>query len=508
MRWWLAGLVALGLLGGGPAGCGVAWAQKSADTLRVVWWDQIPDLDPYHTQLRAGLVVAHQAFDGLVYRDPDSYVIKPLLATSWKYLDDTTLQFNLRHDVTFQDGSRFSADDVVYTFNTILHDPQVATPSNFTWLAGAEKVDDYTVVVKLKRVFPAAMEYLAMVMPIWPMAYRERVGEAGYRAAPVGAGPYRITEIDGRNRIVMRRYDGYYAGSPKGRPAIGRVVIDEVATPQAALDQMLAGQADWTWNFIPEAFDRLAAVPGLQVTRAETMRVNYLQLDAVGRTGGDNPLTQLKVRQAIAYALDRDTIAHKLVQGGARVPDAPCFPTQFGCDTGAAARYAYDPARARALLSEAGYPGGFETEMVSYLLPQIDTAVRRNLAAVGIIVRVDNLQVAAALKRILGGEAPMNLASWGSYSINDVSAILPNFFEGGPNDYALDPLVERAVRLGGSNTNPDLRRKYYSEAIARITGQAYMIPLFTSVATYAFSRDLEFKPYTDELPRFYLSKWK
>jgi peptide/nickel transport system substrate-binding protein len=73
-----------------------AQAQKAQDTLRVVWWDQLANVNPYYNQLRAGLVVAHQAFDGLVARDPETFAVKPLLATSWKYVDDTTLELQLR----------------------------------------------------------------------------------------------------------------------------------------------------------------------------------------------------------------------------------------------------------------------------------------------------------------------------------------------------------------------------------------------------------------------------
>ena len=107
-----------------------AQAQKSADTLRVVWWDQIVNVNPYYNQLRSGLIVAHQAFDGLVYRDPNGFVIKPALATSWSYADPTTIVFELRQGVKFHDGSPFTADDVVYTVNSMLVDKQVSVPSN------------------------------------------------------------------------------------------------------------------------------------------------------------------------------------------------------------------------------------------------------------------------------------------------------------------------------------------------------------------------------------------
>jgi peptide/nickel transport system substrate-binding protein len=502
----LAGLLAATLLAAGLAT--PAAAQKSADTLRVVWWDQIPDVDPYYNELRAGLVVAHQAFDGLIYRDPETFQLKPLLATGWRFIDDKTVEFDLRKGVTFQDGSPFSADDVVYTFNTILTDKQVSVPSNYSWMESTEKVDDYKVRVKMKEVNPAALERFAMVMPIWPKAYRERVGRDAYSKAPIGAGPYKITKVDGSSWIEMERYDGYYKDSPKGRPAIRRLVIHEVADATTALNELIGGKADWTWNFVPDNFDNVARMPNLQAVRAETMRVNFLAMDAAGRSGAGNPMTKLKVRQAIAHAIDRKAIAEKLVQGGARVPDVPCYPTQFGCDASAAVHYDYDPAKAKALLAEAGYPNGFDTELVSFFLPQIEGAVQNYLKAVGINAKITHLQVSAAVRRNLDGTSPLALMNWGSYSINDVSAILPYFFGGASSDQVRDAEVTKLVQEGGATTDEAARKKAYSATIKRITENAYTLPLFTSVTTYGFSKQLNFKPYPDELPRFYLSTWK
>lgn len=499
----LAGLMLAASLAATPA-----QAQKSADTLRVTWRDQLPNIDPYYNSLRSGVVLSHQVWDGLVYRDPDTFQIKPLLATSWKYIDPTTLQFTLRKGVKFQDGSPFSADDVVYTFNTVLHDKDISVPANFRWLAGAEKVDDYTVNVKLKNVFPAAIEYIAMVLPIWPKAYRERVGADAYSKAPIAAGPYKITKVDGTNEIDLERWDGYYADSPKGKPPIKFIKIHEVADASTELNELLGRRADWIWKYNVDLLPKIAAVPYLKVMQAESMRVERLQFDAAGRTGKDNPLTKLKVRQAISYAIDRQTFAKQLIGGDTRVIDAFCYPTQFGCDTSEATKYPYDPAKAKQLLAEAGYPHGFDTEIVSYELSSWEGAIQNYLKAVGINAKITHLQVAAVVKRNLEGSSPMNLGSWGSYSINDVSAILPNIFDGSGNDYARDPKVIKLLQEGGASSNPDERRKDYIEAIKIITAQAYVLPIATHTIPYGMAKDLNFKPYPDELPRFYLSSWK
>jgi peptide/nickel transport system substrate-binding protein len=485
-----------------------AQAQKSADTLRITWRDGIPNVDPYYNQLRSGIILAHQAWDYLLYRDPETFRIKPLLAESYKWVDDTTLEFTLRPNVTFHNGDKFSADDVVYTINTIIQDKQAAVPSNYLYLAGAEKIDDLHVRVKLARIFPAALEYMAMTLPIWPKAYRERVGADEYAKHPVGAGPYKITKVDGTNQIDLERYDGYYADSPKGMPAIKYIVIHEVADASTEMAELLGGRADWIWKFSPDQFDAVARMPTLQAMRSESMRISYLGPDAAGRTGAENPLTNEKVRQAVATAIDRVTMAKQLVQGDSRALDTPCYPTQFGCDLTAAVRYPYDPAKAKALLAEAGYPNGFDTEIVTYELSQWSGAIQAYLKAVGINAKITSLQVGAQIQRVQQGKAPIDEGNWGSYSINDVSAILPQYFTGGPSDQTRDPEVKRLVEAGGSTTDPDQRRKNYSEAIALITSHAYWVPMFTQTITYGLSKQLNFKPFPDELPRFYLATWK
>ena len=109
-----AAILAAVLLG---AGAMPATAQKSADTLRIVMRDALPNIDPYFNNLRTGVVMHHQGWDALVYRNPDTFKLEPLLATEWKLPDPTTIEFTLRPGVKFHDGSPFTADDVVYTIN-------------------------------------------------------------------------------------------------------------------------------------------------------------------------------------------------------------------------------------------------------------------------------------------------------------------------------------------------------------------------------------------------------
>ena len=503
-------LTALLLAAAAAMAGGAAQAEKASDTLRVVWRDAIPNVDPYYNTLRTGLIFQQHTMDGLVYRDPDSFEIKPLLASAWKWVDALTLDLTLREGVTFHNGDKFSADDVVYTLNLVSSpDAKVSVPSNYSWIDKAEKIDDYHVRVHLKKITPAALEFFAMITPIYPKAYREKVGADGFAKAPVGAGPYKATKVDGVNEIDMVRYDGYYDGSPKGKPKIGKLVIREVADAATEMAEFLSGHADWIWNFNADQFDQVNRMPNVQALRAESMRVNYLQLDAAGRSGANNPLTNLKVRQAILYAIDRQTFAKHLIQGTSRPLDAPCYLTQFGCDQAAAVKYDYDPAKAMQLRAEAGYPNGFETELVGYFLDSWMASIQGYLGAVGIKAKVSRLQVGAVVQRNEKGDTPLTAGSWGSNSINDVSAIFPVYFDGKSLfDFARDPEAAKLVEEGGSTNDPEIRKLAYSALIKRVTEQAYWTVLATDAKYYGVSKELDFHPDRDELPRFFRASWK
>ncbi|HJS87895.1 MAG TPA: ABC transporter substrate-binding protein [Acetobacteraceae bacterium] len=483
-----------------------ARAEDTSRPLRISWREAIPNLDPYSNQLRAGFALAHEIWDTLVYRNPVSFAIEPLLATSWAWEGDYSLVFALRPGVRWHDDSAFGAEDVAYTINMIASDRRLSAPSVYRWLAGAEVIDSLRVRVRLKRPMPAALEYFAMA--VWILPRESRVRSGRFARAAVGTGPYRVAAADGTSRIELTRFEGYYAGSPKGRPAIKDIVIRVVPDATTELADLLSGAADWIWKFDPDRIPAILRNPGLIATQAESMRIGYISFDAAGRTGPDNPLSSEKVRQAISHALDRGAMARGLVGARARPLDAPCYPTQVGCVTVDAVHYDYDPDRARQLLAEAGYPNGFTVQLVTYEPPRWSAVMQHYLRAVGIDAQVIQLPPGEVVLRAIEGQTRMQAGDWGSYSINDVSAILPHFFAFTPEDYTRDPRVRALIEEAGATRDTARRNAAYAQAIHAITAHADWLPLYTYTVTYAFSRDLDFMPCADELPRFFLCRWK
>ena len=260
------------------------------------------------------------------------------------------------------DGAPFDADDVVYTINWIA-DPAngVKTQRNVNWLKSAEKINQYKVRIYLKKPFPAALEFLSGPVVIYPHEYYAKVGPKGMGVKPIGTGPYKVVSVEQGKRFIFERNDNYYGG-PKGKASIKRIVIRTIVESNTRLAEMMSGGLDWIWRVNADQAENLKRLDRFTVVNASTMRIGYLGFDASGRTG-KTPMTDIRVRKAIAHAIDREGIVKALVKGKSIVVNAACFPTQFGC-TDDVAKYDYDPAKSKALLAEAGYPNGFETEIV------------------------------------------------------------------------------------------------------------------------------------------------
>lgn len=497
--------LAIGILTGSA---GLAFAQQAQDKLRVGMWQTFPTTDFYYHNNREGSVYARLVWDTLIDRDPETGEYKPLMASSWSWKDEMTLAFKLREDIVFHDGSRFTADDVVATIGAVIKPGSgVTVPSNYSWIKSAERTDDFGLLIHLSRPFPAALEYVSMVMPIYPKAYYEKVGTAGMGTAPIGSGPYRSVSLTPGQVYELERFDRYMPNSPKGPAKIAKIQIRMIPDGSTQLAELLGGGLDWIWRVPDDKLAQLKAMPGIAAISGETMRIGYLSLDAAGRTS-TKPLQDVRVRRAIAHAINWDKIAKSLVSPVARAVPAPCFPSQFGCEEAMAVKYDYNPAKARALLAEAGLAGGFQADLYGVRARELTEAIASDLQAVNIKPRISQVQAQALVARTRAGEAPMYFWDWGSFSINDVSAIMANFFGDSPENYSRDKDVIEWIKIADSSGDRAKRREFYGKAIQRITDQAYWLPGFTFAITYAYTDKLDFKSYTDEFPRFNLYSWK
>ena len=486
-----------------------SYAGKKDDTLNIGWSRVVETNDVYFNQaVREGMIVGRMIWDNLVERDPVSGEYKPLLATSYKWVDETTLEMELRQGVKFHNGASFDAQDVVYTLNWVSNpENKVSVPIMVNWIKNAEQTGKYSVRINLKQPFPAALEYLSAAIPIYPHEYYAKVGPKGMSEAPIGTGPYKATNVQPGRTITLIKNDDYMKGGPKGTPMIGKIVQRTIADEQTQVAELLSGRLDWMWNATPDTADNLRKRGNLNVIDGETMRIGFISFNANG-TGGPNPMQDLRVRRAVAHAIDREGITKTLIRGSARVIKSACYPTQFGCAQDDIPQYDYNPAKAKALLAEAGYPNGLDIDLYGYLDRPHTEAIMNNLQAVGIRPKLNWLQFGPMFTAMQQGKAPFTHLTTGAWSINDVSITLRGSFAGGPWDIARDQQVIDLVLGADKIVDQNKRLVMYKQALQRINEQVYWLPLNTYYITYAFTKDLDFTPHADEVARFYQSKWK
>ena len=490
-----------------------AFAGKSDNSLVWAAKKEVTALDPYYDTSREALVLSGHIYDGLVYWDPETNEYQPLLATKWTWVDNTTLEFKLRHGVVFHDGSSFGPKDVVYTINFMTNEENgVLNYGDIKWLKSAEQIDKDTVRIYLQEPFPAALAYLALALPILPDKHFDSApvksdGKKAYGAvAANGTGPYKVASFKPGERVEMVVNSDYFADSPKGKPAIEKLVYRTIADDSTQIAEIMTGGIDWIWGISEDQAAGLRQAPNLTVMNAPTMRISYLTFDVKGKSGND-AFTKQDVRQAFGYAINRQAIAKTFMGPNSAVINAACHPSQFACSDDVMV-YDYDPQKAKELLDKAGYPNGFSFDIYAYRQREVTEAIIGDLAKVGLNANLRYMKYSALRDLIREGKAEVANMTWGSNSIPDVSASASYFFGGGPDDSASDPEVMAALREGDVSTVPSVREAAYSRALKRIAQQAYWIPLFTYTKNYVFSSDLVFKPTPDEFPRFFAAHWK
>lgn len=487
----------------------IALADKANDTLRVAYTKELENVDSYFNSSREGVVLQRAIWDGLIYRDPITNEYKGNLATEWTWIDEKTLELKLREGVTFHNGDAFDADDVVATVNFVAKEENgVKTQRNVNWMESAEKIDDFTVRIKTKNVFPAAIEFLSGPVSMYPAEYYAEVGPSGMGLKPVGTGPYKVVEVVPGQHFVLEKNENYH-DSPKGQASIGTIDIRTIPDVNTQIAELFSGSLDLIWQVPADQAEKLAQMEDqFTVANESTMRVGYLFMDAAGRSNMDpNPFLDLKVRQAVNYAIDRNALVDNLLKGKSKVVWTPCFPSQFGCDQNVT-EYPYDPEKAKALLAEAGYPDGFETEFYAYRDRDYAEAISSYLNAVGIRTDFKMLQYSALRELNMKGEVPMSFQTWGSYSINDASAMVSQFFKHGSLDMTRDDQVLEWLDVADQSTDPEKRKEFYTKALQRIADEAYWAPMFTYNTNYVTNKDVDYTPTADEVLRFTNMNWK
>lgn len=468
-----------------------ATTPKRGGTLVVGLRGPVLTLDPADYRDRITETVLRNIFDGLVTRTVNNEVVLEL-AESATLIDPTTWEFKLKKGVTFHNGEALTAEDVKFTFDRIITEGGIEYPEKHTAarkgliapLQSVEIVDDYTVRFHLSSPWPVFMQMLVH-QQIVPKDYFEQVGTKGFIEHPIGAGPFKFVEGKLSEQIVLERYENYYGGAdalpPVGPAFVDRVIfkiLPEDATRVAALQ---AGEVNIIQSVPAHMIPVLQEDPNIRVktcggTRPHFMEVNVKQA----------PLNDVRVRKALNYAVDVRTIIDKLYGGRATVLPGPLSPFNNFVDK-TLKPYGYDPAKAKALLAEAGYAGGFSLVIdVDATSKDLAEAIAGQLRNVGIDASVRVWDWAVLRPLLLAGERQATVSSWGDSAFDPVGymeAKWHTYVEGstyGRGNYSQysNPRVDELIKAGEVETDVAKRHEIYNEAQRIIWDEAPCVFLF------------------------------
>ena len=470
-----------------------AAAQKSKDTLRVGFYDPIAGVDLIYDPKGETSFTARAVFDTLISYNEETREFEPLLAKSWRRLDPTTYEFELRDDVKFHDGSPLDADDVVYTLNW-LADPKVKfrIKTRFLWIDKAEKVDRYTVRVTTKGPRAVALARFAVSIPIFPSdVHGAMKNKAAFGKQAIGTGPYKLVSYHPDKGVRLARNPDYRHGVPS-KPA-GRIEnVHALPIPdiQTQVAQLVTGGLDMIHNVPKDQADNLSQDPRLAITISNGILFRYIALDAVGRTGRDD-LKDVRVRRALIHAIDRDSIRRNIFAGGdaVRKMDSICKPMQIGCvfDRNPPA---YDPAAARKLLKEAGKTG-LQLEITTLLeARKVAEAIAGYFRAVGVKASIKTQTFGAYRKLQRAGKIQALVHQFSSGGVPDVDALVTYYFASKARDYYGDERIKGWMKKAGSIFDVAEREKLYRMIFDRINEQVYVIPIASLPSVFLHAKDL------------------
>lgn len=482
-----------------------AYAGKADDTLNAAFKNEIETLDYYKAVSREALSVGRLLYDGLLSKDFSNGQFKPEIASSYKFTSDKEIEFKIRKDVKFHNGEPLTAEDVAFTLNLVSRpefDARYAISVN--WIDKAEVIDAETVKLTMKSVYPVALEMLAGNIPIYSRKYYEAVGPQGMAVKPIGTGPYKLTDLTPGAAVKLERFDQYYTGGQKENPKISKIHFRILKEQNTQYAELFNGKLDWIWRVPKDDIARVGSRAGLKTDSRPIMRFDFLAMNV---KVPNSPLADVRVRRAINYAINRKDIRDAFRGETSPIINSACNPVQFGCETNVTT-YGYDPAKAKALLKEAGVSNIKLNMVIRAEGVAIAEAMKANLAAVGINVQLNSLQYSTAVEQWRSLKQDLSLGDWGSYGIGDVALGAGTYFSGTGDDVVADPDIVPLMKNAGSTLDPEKRKKMYSEGLKLIADRAYWVPLWVWNLNTAMSSDLKLTVNPDEFIPFYDAEWK
>lgn len=425
----------------------------NADTLVVMQEAEPVGLDLMRSSIQTTMSVNYNLHDTLFHPQEDASV-KPALAEKWEKVDDLTWKITLRKDATFHNGEPVTAEAVKFSFERAFN-PDIQCPhkGKLSAFEGVTVIDDVTFTIKTKKPYAPGLYMLGYYLPIVPPAYIAKVGDTEYNAKPVGCGPYKLAEWVRGEQVVLERYEDYYG--PK--PAYQKVIFKGVPEEASRIAALLTGEAQV-----------ISGVPVHQRKKIQTSGKAYMTpqmgvMPYLGLNTYEKPFNDVRVRQAVNYAMNRDLINKAFFQDKAIVCKGPISPRTFGASPNLKP-YPHDTAKAKALLAEAGYPDGVDVRLAypTYMtqIQEQAEAISAELTKAGFRVTLEPYERAVMWERYKGKKHQMYIYWWDDAPEPD--RYMYSLFHSASRDYYYkNTTVDELLTLGRSILNRDDRAKVY-----------------------------------------------
>jgi peptide/nickel transport system substrate-binding protein len=447
-------------------------------------------IDPPQVLSATDRKYAMNMFDGLVEQELGGFKIVPSLAERWEVArDGLSYTFHLRKGVTFHDGTPFDAEAAAFSLDRVINPANpynkfgrfIYATTRLGQIKSVEALDKYVLRINLKAPFAPLLDYLANDGHIVsPAAIKKHEKDIG--ANPVGTGPFKFVAWERGKRLVMERNPSYWKGAPK----IEQLILVPMPEAQSRLIALRTGQVDFIEGVPPDNLADLKRDANLTVAEGLSPQVWYVVLN----TKRAKPLGDVRVRRALNHAVNKEAIVKDVLKGTGTVAVGPLSPllAPYAVTAREVTVYEYGPDKAKKLLADAGYPGGFD---VTLSVPEsgtgmqspvaMATVIQANLAAVGVRVKLQNYEWGAYQKIRREGDFDMAAFSWtvgiGNpdiilyakfHSTEQASAQHPSY----NNSYFADPEVDRALEQARLELDEGKRVAIYKQILKKIADSA------------------------------------
>ena len=504
---------------------GVALAPVAADAVTLRWAAQgdVTTLDPHAQNHTTTSGVLQHAYEGLVRYDRD-FQIEPALATGWTLNSPTELRFNLRKGVKFHDGSPFTADDVVFSYERV-RDSNSSMTIYVSGIKDVKKVDDFTVDFILERPMPILLRNLVDLRIMsrgWASKNKsERAQDLKAREDTFasrnanGTGPYVIRSWTPEQRVVMTRNNEWWDTAPGN---VDEVIYTPIRQDETRIAALLSGEVDLVTDPPTHDIARLRQNKALKILDGPDTRTIFIGLDQASdelrysSVREKNPFKDVRVRKALSLAIDAEAIRKNTMQGLSIPAGILVAPGINGWSRELDQREPPNVAQAKALLAEAGYPEGFDFTLDCpnnrYVNDdEVCEALVQMWERIGVKARLNAMPFANFIPKIEKLDTSAYLLGWGATTydaLNTLQSLVHTRGSGSDGSYNLGRISDQKIDslIDAARTETDLAKRdgLLREALLLVKQHYYYLPVHHQMKPWAMKRNVTTVHKSDDRP--------